>query len=62
MKPRLCACPSVRTIIPRLVRIGGLNRDSHTPKEVPMYTYVKNVGVPAFLTHEAPAFRSGRDA
>jgi hypothetical protein len=27
-----------------------------------MYTYVKNVSVPAFLVREAPAFRPGHGA
>ena len=34
--------------------------DSRTPKEEPMDTDVKNVGNPAFLVREAPAFVSGR--
>jgi hypothetical protein len=38
------------------------NGDSRTPKEEPMNTYVENAGVPAFLVHEASAFRPGRRA
>jgi hypothetical protein len=38
------------------------NGDSRAPTEDPMYTYVKNLGVPAFPVHEASAFRPGRGA
>jgi hypothetical protein len=39
---------------------AAYNSDSRTPKEEPMYMDVKNVGIPAFLIREAPAFVSGR--
>ena len=63
MKPRPGAVPIRSTIIPPgLSGSAAGNSDSRTPKEEPMYTYVKHVGVPAFLVREAPAFVSGRGA